>query len=414
MSDRLAIHGGQPVRTKPFAPWPHFSGDEIATVVSILRSGKVNYWTGEQGRRFEAEFADYCGCRHAIAVANGSVALELALMAFGVGPGDEVIVPSRTFIASASCAVLRGAIPVFADVDRVSQTVTEDTIRAVLSPRTRAIIVVHLAGWPCDMDSITALAREHSIAVIEDCAQAHGASYWGRRVGSLGDAAAFSFCQDKIISTGGEGGMVVTSRRDIWERVWQFKDHGRNYALSHATAEPGFRWIHDTFGTNFRLTEIQSALGRVQLGRLDKQVEGRRRNAAALTGRFRSIPALRVTEPSAGVGHSYYKYYVFVKPEQLSPEWNRDRILAAIVAEGVPCATGICSEVYLEKAFPAEWHPALRLPIAQELGATSLMFMVHPTLSYEHINDTCIAVEKVMRIATQHVHQLSAASSEIV
>lgn len=397
----LAMDGGKPVRTLPFAPWPSPSADEIEAAVAVMRSGKLNYWTGEQGRRFEAEFAAFSGCRYAVALANGSVALELALYALGIGPGDEVIVPSRTFIASASCAVMRGATPVFADVDLVSQNITAETIRKVLSARTKAIIAVHLAGWPCDMDPIMALAREHGLKVVEDCAQAHGATYKGRPVGSLGDVAAFSFCQDKIITTGGEGGMLTTSDKKLWQRAWSYKDHGKNYDAAHAVqASPGFRWLHESFGTNWRLTEMQSAIGRVFLSRLSRDLGQRRANARFLTERFRNVPALRVSVPSDEVGHAYYKYYAFVRPEMLRQGWNRDRLQQAIVAEGIPCFSGSCSEVYLEKAFPESMRPQQRLQVAQELGETSLMFLVHPTLNEQDMEDAAFAVEKVFHSAT--------------
>jgi len=396
---QLAIDGGQPIRRNTLPAWPFYSKDEIESVASVLRSGKVNYWTGEQGRLFEAEFARFCGCKRAVAVANGTVALELALLALGIGSGDEVIVPSRTFVASATCVVIRGATPVFADVDRNSQTLTVDTIAPLLTPRTRAIVAVHLAGWPCDMDPILSLARERSIYVIEDCAQAHGATYHGRKVGSLAEVAAFSFCQDKIISTGGEGGMVLTDNEEIWKRVWMFKDHGRNYELSMAKSGARFRWIHDDIGTNFRLTEIQSAIGRVQLAHIEEQLATRRRNAEILSRYLREIPAIRVTEPPADIVPAYYKYYAFVRPEKLAVGWNRDRIVDAIAAEGIPCGTGSCSEIYLEKAFSERWRPDHRLPVAQELGETSLMFMVHPTLSEQDMHDTGKAVVKVMNVA---------------
>ena len=262
----LAIEGGPAVRKHLFSPWPYFSQDEIDAVTRVLNSGRVNYWTGDEGRQFEAEFAAFVGCKHAVAVANGTVALELALEALGIGPGDEVVVTSRTFIASASCAVMRGATPVMADVDWDSQNITAETIRAVLSPRTRAIIAVHLAGWPCDMDPILEIAREHGLKVIEDCAQALGAVYKGRPVGSMGDVNAFSFCQDKILTTGGEGGMLTTNHTDLWSRAWAFKDHGKSYeAVYRRQHPPGYRWLHESFGTNWRLTEMQSAMGRVLL-----------------------------------------------------------------------------------------------------------------------------------------------------
>lgn len=401
--DKLAIDEGKPVRTKPFAPWPYFEKDEIEAVSAVLKSGKVNYWTGEEGRLFEQEFAAFTGCKYAVAVANGTVALELALYALGIGPGDEVIVTSRTFIASASCAVMRGAVPVMADVDPVSQNITAETIREVITPRTKAIICVHLAGWPCDMDPILELAREKGLFVIEDCAQAHGATYKGRPVGSMGDAAAFSFCQDKIMTTGGEGGMLTTNSREVWERAWSFKDHGKSYeAVYHRQHPPGFRWLHESFGTNWRMTEMQSAVGRVVLRKLPEWVEIRRRNAAILSQRFSKIPALRVTEPPEEVGHAYYKYYVFIRPERLKEGWDRDRVMTAVCAEGIPCFSGSCSEIYLEKAFEKEGlRPPKRLKVAKELGETSLMFLVHPTLSEQDMDDTCLAVEKVLRAAVR-------------
>ncbi len=399
----LAVDGGRPLRTAPFPAWPVFEADEIGAVSEVLASGRVNYWTGEACRRFEEEFAAFTGTRHAIALANGTLALELALHALGIGPGDEVIVPARTFIASASCAVARGAVPVVADVDPVSQNLTADAVLAGLTLRTRAIVAVHLAGWPCDMDPIMALARERGIKVIEDCAQAHGATYKSRPVGSLGDCAAFSFCQDKIMTTGGEGGMLVLNDSRLWEKAWAYKDHGKSHdAVFKREHPPGFRWLHESFGSNFRMTEMQAAIGRLQLGKLPQWVAARRRNAAMLDSGFANIPGLRVTRPAEGIGHAYYKYYAFVKPGMLAPGWDATRINEAINAEGVPCFAGSCSEIYRERAFTDRgWGPAQRLPVARQLGETSLMFTVHPTLGEREMQDTVGAVAKVMRVATR-------------
>jgi dTDP-4-amino-4,6-dideoxygalactose transaminase len=402
--DRLAVEGGSPVRDAPFSPWPFYAQDETDAAVRVLASGKVNYWTGEEARIFEREYAAHVGCAHAVALANGTVALELALQALDIGAGHEVVVPSRTFIATASCAVMRGATPVIAEIDPVSQNLTAETVRAVLSPRTKAIIAVHLAGWPCDMDPITALARDRGLKVIEDCAQAHGAIYKGRPVGSIGDAGVFSFCQDKIITTGGEGGMLVTNDRTLWSRAWSYKDHGKSYDTIYRqpAPKPGlFNWIHESFGTNARMTELQAAMGRVQLGKLVQSRLARQRNAAILTEGFSRIPGLRVTVPPGNIGHAYYKYYVFVRAESLRAGWTRDRILEAVNAEGVPCAVGSCSEIYLEKAFPQSMRPAKRLEVSRELGETSLAFMVHPTLTKRDMQDTASAVEKVMRAAAR-------------
>ncbi|HVY69050.1 MAG TPA: DegT/DnrJ/EryC1/StrS aminotransferase family protein [Verrucomicrobiae bacterium] len=397
-----ALAAVEPSKSSILPAWPHFAPDEIEAAAATLRSGKVNYWTGEEGREFEREYAAYTGSRHAIALANGTAALELALHALGIGPGDEVVVTPRTFLASASCVVVRGAKPVFAEIDRDSQNLTAETIRAVLTPRTRAIIPVHLAGWPCDMGPIMELANTHGLSVIEDCAQAHGATYHGRHVGSIGHIGAFSFCQDKILTTGGEGGLVTTDNKEWWEKMWSYKDHGKSHdAVYHRKHAPGFRWLHESFGTNWRLTEMQSAIGRVVLRKLPRWAAIRRRNAALLTAAFGAIPALRVTVPPPGIEHAYYKYYTFVKPEHLRPGWTRDRIMSEVNKRGTPCFSGSCSEIYLEKAFDLPGlRPAERLPVARELGETSLMFLVHPTLSEADMGRMATTVAEVMAEAS--------------
>ncbi|OGQ54833.1 MAG: aminotransferase [Deltaproteobacteria bacterium RIFCSPLOWO2_02_FULL_53_8] len=387
----------------PFSPWPSFSEEEIETVRQVLKSNRVNYWTGEQGRRFEEEFAAWAGCNHAIALANGTVALDLALNALGIGAGDEVVVTSRTFFASVSCVINAGAIPVFADVDAESQNITAETVRAVLSPRTRAVICVHLAGFPCEMDEIMALAEERNLYVIEDCAQAHGARYKGRVVGTIGHIGAWSFCQDKIMTTGGEGGMVTTNDRALWKKMWSYKDHGKCFDAVHNRTHPGgFRWLHNSFGTNFRITELQAAIGRVQLSYMPAWHEARKLNAEKIMAAARTCHALRVPDVPDGLEHAWYKAYVFVRPELLNDGWSRDRIIDEINARGVPCYVGSCSEVYLEKAFDdTGWRPAVRLPVAKELGDTSLMFLVHPTLTEAEIDKTCAVVRQVLGVATR-------------
>jgi dTDP-4-amino-4,6-dideoxygalactose transaminase len=402
LSILLAIDGGRPLVKELMPGWPSFAPDEIAAASAVLASGKVNYWTGEEGRQFEREYAEFVGTKYAVALANGTVALELALYALRIGPGDEVIVPSRTFIATASCAVMRGAIPVIADIDAASGNVTVDTIAPLLTSRTKAIIVAHLAGWPCDMDPILEFARKHGIKVIEDCAQAHGATYKNRPVGSMGDVGAFSFCQDKILSTGGEGGLITTNDHSIWDIGWSFKDHGKSYdAVYNRKHSIGFRWLHNSFGTNWRLTEMQSAMGRVLLRKLTARVRMRQRNAAILDEAFSKIPGLRIVKPTLDRSHSYYKYYAYVRPDLLREGWDRDRIMAAVSAEGVPCFVGSCSEIYLEQAFPPTMRPPHRLPNAKLLGETSLMFLVHPTLTVEHMQSMTTAVEKVMVVAVR-------------
>ena len=386
------------------APWPSYSAEEAERAANILLSGRVNQWTGEEVRAFEREFAAFAGTSHAIALANGTLALDLALKGLGIGAGDEVIVTPRTFIASVSSVVNAGATPVFADVDRDSGNISPATIAAKITERTRAIVPVHLAGWPCDMVGIMALAQTHGLAVIEDCAQAHGARIDGRSVGSFGHAGAWSFCQDKIMTTGGEGGMVTCDDTELWDRMWSFKDHGKSHeAVFNRAHPPGFRWLHESFGTNWRMLEIQAGIGRIQLGRMAEWTPRR----AAIAARYAETlapfaAAVRVPQPGPGFQHAWYRFYAYVDPAGLATGWDRDRIVAEVTARGVPLLQGSCSEVYLEKAFDETgWRPAQRLPNARELGETSLMFLTHPTLTDGDVDRICAAVHDTLTQAVR-------------
>jgi len=385
-----------------FSPWPSFTAEEAQAVQQVLLSNKVNYWTGTEGREFEKEFAAWCGTSRALALGNGTLALDVALKALGIGPGDEVIVTPRTFIASVSCVINAGATPVFAEVEADSGNISARTIAQVLTPRSRAVICVHLGGWPCDMDPIMELAQQHNLKVIEDCAQAHGARYKGRNVGSIGHVNAWSFCQDKIMTTGGEGGMVTTNDEALWRAMWSYKDHGKSYeAVYERQHPPGFRWVHESFGTNWRMLEMQATIGRIQLRRMADWTAARVRNTEAIHAACRPFAAVRVPELPAGSETAGYKCYVYTQPDRLAEGWTRDRIAQAINAEGVPCFQGSCSEVYLEKAFEGSgFAPAERLPVARELGETSLMFLVHPTLTEADMARTCAVAAQVLEAAS--------------
>ena len=371
-------------RTPAFAAvasaWPQFAEDEIEAVTRVLRSGRVNRWTGEECNQFEKEFAAYTATRFGISLANGTLALELALRVLNVGFGDEVITTPRSFFASAGCVMLAGAKVVFADVDPDSQNITAASIEAKLTARTKAVIVVHLGGWPAQMDEIMELAQRRNVFVIEDCAQAHGARFKGQPVGGIGHLGAFSFCQDKIMTTGGEGGMLVLNDERWWRRAWSFKDHGKNYDRAYAPPTGhGFKWLHDEIGTNWRLTEMQAAIGRVQLRKLDGWVATRRKNAGYLARNFRALPGLRSPEPSADAYHSYYKYYTFVRNAE-----RRDPLQTALRDRGIPAFIGSCPEIYRETVF-SEAQRTQRLPIAERLGRESLMFQVDPTMTESHL-----------------------------
>ena len=386
-----------------FSPWPFFSVDEIDAVRKVLQSNKVNYWTGTECLKFEKEFANYCNTSYAVALSNGSVALELALRSLGVGPGDEVIVTPRTFVAVVSSIVLVGATPIFVDVERNSQNISIESIEPAITDKTSAIICVHLAGQACEMDAIMELADSYGIFVIEDCAQAHGAKYKERPVGSIGHVGTWSFCQDKILTTGGEGGMVTTNDENIWRNIWSYKDHGKNFESVNKLKHPnGFKWLHDSIGSNYRMTEMQGAIGRIQLRKLTVWNHHRRKNAEAILNtckQFSSI--LRIPKTPSYIQNAWYKCYIFIRPEGMKDRWSRDRIIEEINNRGVPCYTGVCPEVYLEKAFKnISFKPDKRLAVAKELGETSLMFLVHPTLTTDEVAKTCDIISKVMQLAS--------------
>ena len=382
-----------------FEPWPSFTQQEADAVSQVLLSNKVNYWTGQECREFEKEFAQFAGTEYAVALSNGTVALDVALKALEIGKGDDVIVTSRTFLASASSIVTAGANPIFADVELDSQNISAQTIEAVLTPNTKAIICVHLAGWMCDMDPIMKLAAEKGIFVIEDCAQAHGAMYKDQPAGSIGHIAAWSFCQDKIMTTGGEGGMVTTKDENLWKKMWSYKDHGKNFdSIYNKQHPPGFRWLHDSFGTNWRMMEMQAVIGRIQLKQMPEWTKKRNANMAKIYAAFATSPYFTVHQPSTDYVHAAYKCYVQVNIEALPEHWSRDRIMSEINAFAVPCFSGSCSEVYLEHAFDnTPWRPQERLKNAQRLGETSLMFLVHPNLSEDSLNKMVDAITQVLQ-----------------
>ena len=390
------------INTK-FASWPLFSEEEANAVKNVLLSNKVNYWTGNECREFEKEFAVWSNSKYAIALGNGTLALDSAFKALDIGIGDEVIVTARTYIASVTSIVNAGAIPIFADVDLNSQNITPETIRSMITSKTKAIVCVHLAGWPCEMDEIMDIANEFNLYVIEDCSQAHGAKYKGKSVGSIGNIGCWSFCQDKIMTTGGEGGMVTTNDKSLWSKMWSYKDHGKSYEAVYERKHPdGFRWVNESFGTNWRMTEMQGVIGRIQLRRMENWRTNRITNANKIWDTAKKCKGLRVPDIPNHIDHAAFKCYVFVKSNELKNKWDRDKIIKEINSLDVPCYTGACSEVYLEKAFDnTGLRPKERLVNAKKLGETSLMFLVHPTLSKDEIHQTCNIITSTMNLATR-------------
>ena len=378
--------------------WPCFDQEQISAVTDILRSGKINAWTGNQCKLFEKEFASFFKSKYAIAMANGSLALWAAYKAIGIRDKDEIITTPRTFIATSSSAIQLGAKPVFADVDRDSGSITAENIEPLITKKTKAISVVHLGGWPAKMHAIKKLAKDYNIKLIEDCSQAHGAFIQDKSVGTFSDVSTWSFCQDKIISTGGEGGMITTSNYKLYDYIWSLKDHGKTLnAIKSIKKDASFKWLHEEIGNNFRLTEMQSAIGRIQISKLTDWQLARESNAKFLFNFLKNIKCIRIPMPNRDIKHAWYKFYVFIKPEMLKSDWNRDRVISEINEEGFPAFSGSCSEIYLEKCFKKyNLNPAKRLPIAKELGETSLMFLVDHTIVRTNLEIYAHVIKKIL------------------
>ncbi|MBP8132428.1 MAG: DegT/DnrJ/EryC1/StrS family aminotransferase [Candidatus Hydrogenedentes bacterium] len=353
MKNKLAIHGGAKAVDEPLPAWPCLDEKAIRAVRSVLRSGKVNYWTGPKGMEFEKRFAEWQGSKFAISTTNGTSALHTALAGLGIGPGDEVIVPSYTFIASSFSILQAGAIPRFADVNRDDHCLSVESAAKLINERTKAIMPVHLYGNVADMDPILALAKQHNLYVVEDNAEAFGGEYKGRKTGAIGDAGACSFCQNKTFTTGGEGGMVTTDNEEVAWRCRSFRDHGYNVRdrLRLLEMEQKLSYIHDMLGWNYRMTEMQSAIGLTELDRMDSwNMPRRRRNAQILLDALRDVPQvlhLPIDTPERRNG--WYVFPITLDIDNMS--CNMEQFLQALGAEGAPCWKVFWPQCHTERAF---------------------------------------------------------------
>lgn len=380
--------------------WPHYEKDEIFKIEQILKSGKVNYWTGDEGKNFEKEFAKFAGTKYAIALANGSLALSAAYLAINIKEGDEIITTPRTFIATASAALLLKAKPIFADVDRDTGCISAKTIKPLINSKTKAISIVHLGGWPADMKSITKISADNNLKLVEDCSQAHGAAINGKSVGSFGDIGTWSFCQDKIISTGGEGGMITTNDENIYRKIFSLKDHGKNFSKYIQKSQNNFNYLHDDLGSNFRLTELQASIGRIQLTKLSNWIEIRNRNSKILDDYLKCLSVIRVPDVPQLITHARYRYYCYLKKDCMKSNWSRDLILSRIKELNLPAYSGSCSEIYLENSISKVGKVAYKnLPVAKELGENSIAFLVHPTITIKQMHHYASKIKKILLLA---------------
>ena len=362
--------------------WPNFSKDLISNVGRIIGSGKINYTEGPYGIKFEKEFSKFIGNKYSIAICNGTAALEVAIKSLRLPKNSEIIVPARSFFSSASCIVNTGYNPVFADVNLLTQNITINEIKRKITKKTKAIICVHLAGLPCDMPSIKKLANKKKIKIIEDCSQAHGASINNKQVGSFGDISTWSFCNDKIMSTLGEGGMISTNKKNLYEFCKRYINHGTNYKNNKKTEK--FIYNKDYFGTNLRITEIQSFAGLEQLKNL-KKIQNKRENISKiyfdLISNYQDF--FNYYYPSKKIKSAWYRLYFFLKSDVKNYQKIRFKIIKDLRKNNLKCFTGSCPEIYLEKAFKKlnNFKP-VRLKNCKILGETSIALDINHTLEY--------------------------------
>jgi perosamine synthetase len=387
MTEELALDGGQPIRATPLPPWPVLGEEDIAAVAEALRSGRLTQLTGGTVAAFEEAFAAWHGVRHCIATSSGTTAIHIALATLDVGPGDEVIVPAHTFIASATPVLHQGATPVFTDVDPQTYCLSPESVAERITPRTKAIIAVHLNGHPADLEALVALAEPRGIAVMEDAAQAHGALYKERKVGTIGRLGCFSFWEDKIMTTGGEGGAIITNDGAMAERMRRIRHHGEG------PMEGERAYYHLELGYNYRMTSMQAATGLVQLRRLDDYLEARRRNAAYLSERLGEIEAVETPHVAPYAVHSYYKYICRLRPGALS--LDIEEFVRAVAAEGIPVSRRYPTPLPSQPVFRDGGYGNLPCPVAERLAGEVFTLLVHPTLTTSDLDDVVQAIAKV-------------------
>jgi len=353
MAEKLSIDGGPKAVTNKLAGWPQFDEKAIKAVEEVLRSGKVNYWTGPKGMEFEKKFADWQGSKYAISASSGTSALHIALSALGVGPGDEIIVPSYTFIASSFSVVQAGAIPRFADVNIDDHCISIESAAKLVNERTRGIMPVHLYGNVCEMDKVLAFAKEHKLFVIEDNAEAFGGVYKGQKTGTIGDIAACSFCQNKTFTTGGEGGMVTTDDEDLAWQARSIRDHGYDVKqrLSLLELEQKLPYIHNMVGWNYRMTEMQSAIGLAELERIDTwNLPNRKRNSHIIIDAIRDLPRVMYTPiDTEERQNGWYVMAFSLDIENMNCDISQ--FVAACTAEGAPCWKVFWPQCHTERAY---------------------------------------------------------------
>jgi len=390
--------------------YPQFDRYSLEKVKKVLESGRVNYWTGDECKDFEKEFSNYHKVKYSLSVSNGSVALEMALKALNLKKKDSVIVTPRSFVISASCVINLGLKPIFADVDD-NGNLSIEGIKKAYKKNVKAIIVVHLNGLSCDLDPIIKFVKKNKIFLIEDCSQAHGATYKGKKVGSFGNISTWSFCQDKIISTGGEGGMISTNNRKLWLKLWSLKDHGKNFkSVFYKKHKTGFRWLHDHFGSNYRMTEMQAAIGRQQLKSLDEQIKKRNLIADLYLKGLKDYylkydilkkPHLKIQNHSLKQDkryyrqhiHAFYRLNLFINKNKI----KQNKLIQQLQKNKIDCGVGSCPEIYREKIFrKLKLYPKKRLLNAKLLGETSIMFPINPYKALTKIKSEINSIKKIL------------------
>ena len=372
----------------PKSKWPNYDSKIINKIINILKSGRTNYLIGKEGSKFEKNFSKFYNIKYTNVVANASLGLELSLLSLNLKKGDEVIVTPRSYHSSVSSIIRAGLTPIFADIDRYSMNICPKSIEKNISKKTKAIICVHLYGMPCDMKKINKLCTKFKLKVIEDCSQAHGTKISKKYVGSFGDISVFSFCQDKIISTGGEGGMIATNNKKLHNKIWSLKEIGKNKTKYHKVdnSSNNFPYLHDSIGTNARITEIQSCIGNYQLNKLKNYIRRRNLNAMIYYEKLKKCKYLIIPKFSSNITHSYYRYTVIINDKLI----KRSLLMKNLKMEGVECNVGGCPTIYDEKYFKKNFRiNKNNFPNTEYLKDKTISFIVDQTVDKKEIRKVC-------------------------
>lgn len=384
-------------KKKNYEKWPSYSLKEANDVKQAIIKSNLNYWTGKETLKFEKKFSNFFGLKYALAISNASTGLDIAIKALNIQKNDEVIVSPKSYYSSVSCIIKNKAKPIFIDVNLNSHCFDENKIEEKITNKTKLILCVHLGGFPCNMKKIKKIAKKYNLFILEDCSQAHGAMIGNKFVGTFGDISVWSFCNDKIISTG-EGGVISSNKKKLFKKIWSLKENGRDYDAVYSKKHKfGYKWIHNHLGYNYRMTEMQAILGLNQLNKLNKNISIRNYFYQQIIKNYENFEAVKFQKIPKSYTNSFYRLYAIVNLNFIKSEWDRDRLIKYLNKIGIDCNVGSCSELYKEKGIKKYFKNNHILPNAEILSKNSIAFNIHHKCSEKYIEFVWKSLNKTIK-----------------